>query len=324
MRADRLLSILMLLQLRGRMTARQLAERLEVSERTIHRDMDALSTAGVPVLAERGSSGGWMLMEGYRTTLTGLNESEITALFLTKPSRLLADLKLDKASDAGLLKLLTVLPSMYRHDAEYARQRIHIDVTGWGQSEETAPFLRTLQEAVWQERKLYLTYQRAGESAVERVVSPLGLVAKGSVWYLVAAGEGVPRSYRVSRVRDARLSDEPCVRPEGFDLAAYWEQSTLTFKANLPRYLVTLRVSPAIVTRIPYGGIFARVEHMGEPDQEGWVKVCMRFDAEFVACQYVLGFGPRVEVIEPESLREKIISMAAGVVDFYERRSRSR
>jgi predicted DNA-binding transcriptional regulator YafY len=323
MRADRLLSIMLLLQVHRRLTARELARRLEVSERTIHRDMESLSAAGIPVMAERGTGGGWMLLEGYRTDLTGLNEAEIQALFVTKPSRLLADLKLDKAAEGALIKLLAALPAIYRRGAEYARQRIYIDVTGWNRSEETAPSLHTLQEAIWQERKLRFVYQRGDERATERLVDPLGLVAKGSVWYLVAAVEGGVRSYRVSRIQRAELMDQPCVRPPEFDLAAYWEQSAADFKAQLPQYHATLRVNPAILPRMPYAGRFARIEHVGEPDREGWVRVSVRFDVEEMACEYVLSFGPQIEVLEPLVLREKVIKLAESVVAFYADRLRA-
>jgi predicted DNA-binding transcriptional regulator YafY len=321
MRADRLLSIMLLLQVHRRMTARQLANRLEVSERTIHRDMDALSGAGIPVFAERGSAGGWALMEEYRTNLTGLNKEEIEALFLINPSRLLADLGMDKASDAAHIKLRAALPSMSRDVAEYTRQRIHVDSTGWNNSEESFPHLPTLQEAIWKERKLHLTYNRNPCSALERLVDPLGLVAKGSVWYLVAAVDGEPRSYRVSRVQDARVLDEQCVRPDGFDLAGYWEQSTVSFKANLPRYQATVRVSPVIFPRLRYAGRFARIESVDSPDEEGWMKVSIRFDVEEIACEYVLSFGTQIEVLEPESLREKVIASAESIISFYSAKS---
>lgn len=322
MRADRLLSIMLLLQVNNRITASALAKRLEVSERTIHRDMEALSAAGIPVFAERGAGGGWALVEEYRTNLTGLNKAEVQALFLVKPSRLLADLGLDKASDAAVIKLLAAIPSMHRDDAEYARQRIHVDTTGWNRAEESIEFLHVLQEAVWQERKLQLSYER-GNSTVERLVDPLGLVAKGSAWYLVAAVEGETRSYRVSRVRDARLTAEPCLRPKGFDLAEYWEQSTAKFKANLPRYRVRLRVRQEIIPRMPYAGSFARIERVDTPDKEGWAEVYMRFDAEEIACEYALGFGSQVEVLEPASLREKVITAAQSVIAFYARKPRA-
>jgi len=318
MRADRLLSILLLLQSRRRLTARELAEQLEVSERTIHRDMEALSATGVPVVAERGSGGGWSLLGDYRTNLTGLKEAEIQALFLTRTPRLLADLGLDKASDAALLKLSASLPTVFRDNAEYARQRIYVDVTGWNAVEETAPNLHTLQEAIWQERQLRFTYQRHGCDDIERLVDPLGLVAKGSVWYLVAVCEGEVRSYRVSRIRDVNMTGEACIRPAGFDLAAFWEQSSAQFKATLPRYSATVRVHPDIFPRLRYAGRFARIEQVNEsPDAAGWIKVWLRFDTEEMACEYVLSFGARMEVLEPPALCEQVIHLAESVVMFY-------
>lgn len=318
MRADRLLSVLLLLQVHRRQTARELAKRLEVSERTIHRDMEALSAAGFPVFAERGSGGGWMLVEGYKTNLTGLNRDEIQALFLTKPLRLLADLGLDKASDAAMLKLSAALPSAHRDNAEHARQRIHIDITGWNRSDEAVRNLSVLQQAVWQERKIEFTYQRGGGcDAVERLADPLGLVAKGSVWYLVAVVDGDIRSYRVSRVLSAELTDEPCVRPKGFDLAEYWHQSTASFKAQLPRYQATVRAHPDVFPRMSFAGRFARIEHAYPPDPDGWIRVAMRFDVEEMAVEYALSFGSKMEVLEPETLREKVINAAKSVITFY-------
>ncbi len=321
MRADRLLSIMLNLQVHSRLTARELARKLEVCERTIHRDMEALCTAGVPVVAERGTRGGWMLMEGYRTNLTGLNEAETQTLFLLKPSQLLADLGLNKASEAALVKLLAALPALSRHSAEYARQRIHVDVTGWSRTEETVPHLHTLQEAIWRERKLFFIYGQSAECTVERLVDPLGLVAKGSVWYLVAAVEdGLVRSYRVSRIQDVRVTDQPAVRPTDFDLAAYWKESSQKFKAHLPRYHMTARVHPSILPRLRYAGRFAHVEQASEADADGWVRVSLRFDAEEMACEYALSFGAQLEVLEPAALREKVIQMAESVISFYANR----
>ncbi|HEY0077709.1 MAG TPA: YafY family protein [Pyrinomonadaceae bacterium] len=317
MRADRLFSIVLLLQAERRLTARDLARRLEVSERTIHRDMEALSGAGIPVVAERGTGGGWSLVGQYRTNLTGLNEAEIQSLFVVKPARLLADLKLEKASEGALLKLLAALPSMYRRGAEYARQRVYVDVTGWSRTQEAVPSLHLLQEAVWQERRVRLTYPRGECGSVERLVDPLGLVAKGSVWYLVAAVEGDLRSYRVSRVERAEILDEPCVRPADFDLADFWEQSSAKFRAAPANYRATARVRQNIVARLPYAGRFARIEQVGEPDAEGWVRVSLGFDSEEMACEYALGFGTQLEVLEPEALREKVSEAAGSVVDFY-------
>ena len=302
------------------MTARELARRLEVSERTIHRDMEALSTAGVPVTSERGSHGGWSLVDGYRTNLTGLAGDEVQALFVPGPARLLSDLNLGKASESALVKLLAALPEIFRRDAEYVRQRIHVDVTGWNRAEESVPCLRTIQEAIWQGRKLSMEYGQEG-CATERVVDPLGLVAKGSVWYLVASVGGQIRSYRVSRVRGAVMLDEPCVRPEGFDLAAHWEESSQKFRENFPRFYATLRAHPSVLNRMHFARAFARVEEVGEADGDGWRRVRMRFQFAEEACEFALGFGARVEILEPAELRGRVVEMAEAVVAFYKRKN---
>ncbi len=324
MRADRLISILLLLQIHTRITARALAERLEVSERTILRDMEALSIAGIPVFAERGTGGGWSLVENYKTNLTGLNEAEIQALFLTRPPRLLADLGLDKAAEGGLLKLLAALPSAAaRRNAENISQRIYVDVAGWRNADEAVPLLPTIQEAVWQERKLRITYLRGGgggggdECGVERVVEPLGLVAKGSVWYLLALIDGGIRNYRVARVRAAEMLDEGFVRPPDFDLAVTWRQSNVEFKAKFPRYPVTVRVQPDALWRLQFGGRFANVEHIGAAEADGWLTVRMNYQVAENASENLIGLGALVEVVEPVELRAMVVELARSVVAFY-------
>jgi predicted DNA-binding transcriptional regulator YafY len=281
--------------------------------------MDALSGAGIPVIAERGTGGGWSLVGEYRTNLTGLNEAEIQSLFVSKPARVLADLKLEKAAEGAFLKLLAALPSIYRRGAEQARQRIYVDQTGWNRTEEAVPHLHALQEAVWQERRTRILYRRGEcEAAAERTLDPLGLVAKGSAWYFVAGTEGGEvRSYRVSRVEGVELSDERSARPPDFDLAVFWENSAAQFRAHLPAYRARVRVRQEILARMPYAGRFARIEETGEPDAGGWVEVALRFDAEEIACEYALGFGTQLEVLEPLALREKVIAAARGVVSFY-------
>lgn len=322
MRADRLVSIMLLLQIYRRLTAGELARRLEVSERTIHRDMDALSTAGVPVTALRGTGGGWALVDGYRTNLTGLNASEVQTLFSGLPARLLADLKLDRAGDAAHVKLLAALPPSARADAEYARRRVHVDVAGWGAAaDELVPHLHTIQEAVWRGRKLFFTYGGECGEAAERSVDPLGLVAKGGVWYVVArAAEGEVRSYRVSRVSSARVSEEACEPSDDFDLATFWAGAVARLKSHAPQFRATLRAHRSVLHLMPYAGRFSRIESMGEPDAEGWALVRMRFQFEEDAAGLALGFGTRVEVVEPEDLREKMVETAERVVAFYKGR----
>ncbi len=312
MRADRLLSILLLLQTHERLTGRELASRLEVSERTIHRDMEALSATGVPVVAERGAGGGWSLLESYRTNLTGLNLSEIQALFIAAPTHLMNDLGLRQASERALIKLLAALPGeRSRHDAAFMRQRIHIDGAGWQQEPELVEWLPVIQEALWQEQKLLLNYERTDGTIAERSVDPLGLVAKGRIWYLVANVEGQTRTYRVSRIQQAQLQDEPVLRPPDFDLAAFWVESSAQFKANLPRYCATFRVDPDILQDMRYAG---QIEHVYPPDTDGWITVDMRFEIELQARAFALGFGGQLDVIAPSELRDNVLTLAQAIV----------
>ena len=317
MRADRLLSILMLLEVHRRMPARELAQRLEVSERTIHRDMEALSAAGIPVCAERGTGGGWSLLEDYRTNLTGLSEAEVQVLFLSRPAHLLAELGLDKVSEAARIKLLAALPSLQRHDAEFVRQRIYIDVAGWRRSDESVPWLRTLQDALWQDRKVHLIYGRDQGSVFERLVDPLGLVARGNIWYLVAAAEGEPRTYRVSRVHEARTADEPAARSAGFDLATYWEASKEQFVAGLPRFSVVLCTGAEEVPHLRQVGRFSHVEQVDAGDAKGRVRVSMRFEIEEDAVAAILSLGPHIELVEPVALRDTIRVAAEQIAALY-------
>jgi predicted DNA-binding transcriptional regulator YafY len=281
--------------------------------------MDALSGAGVPVFAERGNGGGWSLMEAYRTNLTGLNHSEIQTLFLGNPPQLLTDLGLHQASEGALIKLLAALPSISRRDAEYARQRIHIDTAGWRNSSENVSALPALQEAIWQERQIQFVYERVGCEPAERIVDPLGLVAKGSIWYLVATHDQAARTYRVSRIRDVRITDRPANRPADFDLVDYWKQSAAEFKASLPRFYAKIRISPVVQRSMIYLGRASRVEKSGPPDADGWRTVDMRFDAEEEACQFALSFGCDAEVLDPESLRSKVAAGAQSILDHYAR-----
>ncbi len=316
MRADRLLSLLMTLQTEGKVKAKDLARRLEVSPRTVYRDLDALTAAGVPVYAEPGPTGGVALLDGYRTRLTGLNSTELQTLFFGKPTALLQDLGLSTVADAALLKLQTSLPAP-QQGASRARQHLYIDTTGWAKSRDAVPSLPLLYEAVQQERRVTLRYARS-DKTVTRTVDPLGLVARGSTWYLIAAVEGEGRTYRVSRVEHADLTDDPCVRPEGFDLAAYWEASKTAFREQLPRYPVTVRARPEIVERIRVSGRYARVVTEAQrADEGGWVRLELLFEVDWEACEYLLSFGPAAEVLEPAELRSRISRLARETVQLY-------
>jgi predicted DNA-binding transcriptional regulator YafY len=320
MRGDRLVSILLLLQTQGRMTAKDLAEKLEVSERTIYRDMDALSGSGIPVVAERGQNGGWSLLDDYRTNLTGLKESEIRTLFVSPSPHLLEDLGLTRTSEEARNKLIASLPSTYRENAKDVWNRIHIDTSSWRKQKEKTASLEVIKEAIWTETKLGITYQRADGETDDRVVEPLGLVAKGDLWYLVAAKEnGEFRNYRVSRIQNTEPLDERFERPQGFDLAQYWSSSTQRFIKMLPSYEVKVEVSPHILSRLTFTGRFARVREIGDRSGSAWIPVTLSFDTEEEAKGYLLGFADQVRVMEPDCLQQKILEMAEATVAFYRR-----
>jgi predicted DNA-binding transcriptional regulator YafY len=281
--------------------------------------MEVLSAAGIPVAAERGTGGGWYLLDTYQTKLTGLNPTEIQALFLPTPDHVLSDLGLRQASEAALIKLLAALPAMYRGDAEFIRQRIHIDATHYNHADEDISFLPTIQQAVWQDRKLQLVYHLSTGPIVEPVLDPLGLVAKGNVWYLVAMYDGKIGVYRISRVQDARVLDDPSVRPEGFDLAAYWRASAAQYMASRPRYPATLRVAPAIRAEVCGEESCMTVEDVAPPDAEGWTRARIEFETEDSACWFLLYYGAQIEVLEPPSLRQRIAERARDILAMYER-----
>ena len=231
MRADRLLSLMMLLQTRRQMTAEELAIELEVSKRTIYRDIDALSVAGVPVYANGGPGGGYALLDSYRTTLTGLNESEIQALFmLTIPSPI-SDLGVSQQLKAAILKLTSALTSDHLEHTDYFRQRLHLDAASWFQTDEPVPHLKAVQEAVWQDRQLILSYRRRNGTVSERTISPYGLVAKASYWYFLGqVPDGTMRTYRVLRMQEITLSETRFQRDLDFDLVGHWRESCRTFE----------------------------------------------------------------------------------------------
>ena len=235
MRAQRLLSILMDLQVRRRVTARDLASKLEVSERTILRDMDALSGSGIPVYAQRGTGGGWSLLEEYQTKLTGLSPDEIQSLFASRTTKLMADLGLKKTAETAWTKLQAALPANVRLQADFVQQRVLIDVRGWRSPSEPVSNLPGLLDALWHDRRVRFIYEGIFSQASERIVDPLGLVARGSTWYLIANRESESRTYRVSRIRNLEILEAAARRPADFDLADYWERSIAQFYLNTGR-----------------------------------------------------------------------------------------
>ncbi len=320
MRADRLLSLLMMLQVHGRMTAAELAERLEVSPRTIYRDLDALSSAGVPVYTERGPGGGVSLLEQYRTRLTGLKEEEVRALFTLTVSGLLADLGAEEAAERARLKLQAALPAPFREDAQRVQERLLLDAAGWFRPPEPTPHLSLLQEAVWSSRRVRMRYRLREGAWVRRLVDPYGLVAKAGVWYMVGAMYGAIRVYRVSRMGDASLTESTFRRPEEFDLTAFWRQWCARFEDQMGRYEVTVRVPPGAETELvdAFGEGVYHLLNGSEPDEDGRVKLCLTFPSAEDAARELLGLGTAVEVVEPPNLRRRMARKATAVAEFYE------
>lgn len=302
------------------MTAEELAKKLEVSERTVYRDLSALGMAGVPVYAERGPGGGCGLIDGYRTNLTGLTETEVHTLFMAGAPALLNDLGLGRALEGAVLKLLAALPVAFRENVERARQRIHIDAFGWSHAEEPVPFLAVVQDAVLRDRRLQITYRKGSGAVVERLLDPLGLVAKSTIWYLVGAVGGQTRIFRISRILEASITEELCVRPEGFDLADYWRTWSAEFSASLSKYPVVVRVKAEAIPKLPEvvgAWITPLVEQAGEPDAEGAVRLSITFESLEHARSRMLAWGTLMEVLEPRELRESVIDFATSITALY-------
>lgn len=319
MRADRLLSLLMLLQTRGRMSASQLARELEVCERTIYRDIVALSTAGVPVYAEAGPDGGYQLLDSYRTTLTGLSESEARALFMLNMPGPLAKLGLSQDLKAAMLKLTAALPEYRRQDEERVRQRYYIDSSWWNQAEEPLPAMQIIQQAVWEDRKLAITYVPLFDVQIERVVDPYGLAAKSGSWYLVFARAGRVRARRVADLLDARLCPEKFERPADFDLGEFWKGWCAEEEQSYSGYPVIVRVTkkalPAVIRRF---GARVRDQLAHAPENEAGSRILTLYFLWIdEARDRLLPFGSGVEVLEPYALRASIADVAEQAAGLY-------
>jgi len=316
-RADRLVSILLWLQVSGQTSTSELARRLEVSERTILRDMDALTIAGIPVRAVRGRRGGWLLPEEYRTTPRWLSGGEIGALAVLSPTSTLAALGMEDDARTAWLKLQAALPAPQREQAASMQARIHVDSGSWKEQDERFEWLPLLDLALQDERSVWLRYTRADGIGSERLVSPLGLVSKGSTWYLVAGVEGQIRTYRVSRIESAALRPETAVRPEGFDLASYWESSKIALRKGLPTYPVTLRVTGDALGEFRSRASWARIQAVAPVQSDGWVTVEAMFEIEPDAIAAALSLGDRCVVVAPDSLRLAVVSRLPAALDRY-------
>jgi predicted DNA-binding transcriptional regulator YafY len=316
MRADRLVATLLLLQTRGRVTARELADELEVSEKTARRDLEALSMAGLPVYAQAGRGGGWQLLGGGRTDLSGLTVDEARALFLaagTAPTT---------GSDptSALRKLVRALPEPFRAEAELAAQAVIVDPTTWGSSDPPPPpeHLEVLQRAVVERRRVLLDYVDRTRTPSERVVEPLGLVSKGTVWYVVASTDRGMRTFRVGRIRRADLLDTTFERPADFDLAAAWQTVVDNVGESRIRVRATVRLDASYVgwLRSQFGADMMLAE-LDVPAADGRETVLVGGPSAFVIAQHLAGWGRLVEVVEPLEVRHHLTRIARELLDTY-------
>jgi predicted DNA-binding transcriptional regulator YafY len=339
-RADRLLSLVLLLQARGGTTARALATKLEVSVRTVYRDLEALAAAGVPVVTSSGPGGGCRLMEGYRFPLRGLRPEEAEALLILGVPSVLREIGLDRALDAAH-RQIRVTAGLTSGSVPGARQPgadgsdaalVHLDMPRWFGGQEEVPSLRHLAQALRFGRRLALRYRPRGGrddatgQAQSRVVGPLGLVNKAGTWYLVAsladAGDlPVVRVFRAGRITLARVLAEPFERPAAFELAMFWSQWSAEFEASRPRLKVTLRAAPRALAL--FGEIFGpacepALEAALPPDEHGWRVVTLSFEHEQAAAHRLAGFGDQVEVLTPPSVRAILVTAAEQILRRYD------
>jgi predicted DNA-binding transcriptional regulator YafY len=325
MRAARLIKMVLLLQSRPSMTAAELARELEVSERTVTRDAQALSEAGVPVYADRGRAGGYRLIGGYRTRLTGLARGEAEALFLSGVPGALREMGLQDAASAARLKVSAALLPSLRDASRTAAQRFHLDAPGWFTEPETPELLPAVADAVWDDRRITARYRR-GESEVERELEPYGLVLKAGVWYLCgrvarATGDGSFRVYRIDRFRSVLAGEERFTRDEGFDLPGFWAERAEQFALSILRAEVVLRLSPEGARHLPYAvdpaAARRALDAAGPPGADGWVTVTLPVESPEVARSQLRALGPEAEVLAPAELRTWLAADARRLAELY-------
>lgn len=319
MRASRLLTILMILQTRGRTSAETLAEELEVSVRTVYRDIDQLSAAGVPVYAETGRNGGFALLDGWKTRLNGLTAPEARALFFSGLPGPAGELGLGDEAAAAELKLLAALPADWQAEARRMSSRFHLDPRGWFQPGHKPEFLTLVAEAVWAETRLSIRYQSWKEIR-DRVIEPLGLVLKGGIWYVVAQREGNARTYKLSQIQALSPTGESFTRPKGFDLPEYWAASTAQFERDIFVGVARVRANAAGVQKLKDLGEVVReaIDALVlAPGADGWMECDVPVEEIGWASYEFTRIGADVEVLGPPELRARVVANVEKMARLY-------
>ncbi|WP_032122157.1 helix-turn-helix transcriptional regulator [Clostridium amazonitimonense] len=316
MKADRLISILMLLQIHKKLTAKELSERLEVSVRTIYRDVESLSGLGIPVFSDRGTNGGIELLGDYKTSLNGINNDEIYSLFLPTGDKILEDLGIQKLKDSTVLKLLGNSSPYQIKEIENIQNYIYIDMHTWGENPTNVSkdIISVLQNAIWNSKVLKIIYRKMNETK-EVVLNPLGLVCKRGTWYLIGINSEIIKTYKVSSIESSLLSDEHFKRPKDFNLEAHWKSSTSNFKSLIPKYNFTFKVNPSILNHIQERN-FITINNKVIKDKELYLDI--NFDSIWQGIEFAFTYGKDIKIIKPMEAIDEIKAKSSEIVKLYD------
>ena len=315
MKADRLISILMLLQVHKQLTANYLAKRLEVSVRTIYRDIESLSSLGIPIFTDRGTNGGIKLLGDYQTTLSGINKDELYSLFIPTGDKVLDDLGIGKLKDSTMIKLLGSSSTYQMNEIKNIQNYIFIDMYTWGENPikvDTA-ILYILQEGIWNSKVLNIVYRKINETK-NVILNPLGLVCKRGIWYLIGENNEIIKTYKVSNIESALLTDILFDRPKDFNLEKHWKSSTSNFKSSIPKHTFTFKVNPSIVNHIK-ARQFISISNIAVEDSDFYMDI--NFDAIFQGIEFAFGYGKEIEIIYPINARAEIKKKSYEITKLY-------
>ncbi|HAG43813.1 MAG TPA: alpha/beta hydrolase [Clostridium sp.] len=316
MKADRLISILMLLQIHKKLTANELAQRLEVSARTIYRDIESLSSLGIPVFSDRGTNGGIELLGDYKTSLNGINDDEIYSLFLPTGDKILEDLGIQKLKDSTILKLLGNSSPYQVKEIENIQNYIYIDMHTWSENPTNVnkDILSILQNAIWNHKILKIVYRKINETK-EIILNPLGLVCKRGIWYLIGINAEVIKTYKVTSIESTLLIDEHFDRPSDFNLEAHWKSSTSNFKSLIPKYTFTFKVNSSVINHIKERK-FITINNEVIKDNEIYLDI--NFDDIWQGIEFAFTYGKNIKIIKPIEAINEIKIKASEVIKLYD------